>query len=92
MNIDMEARCAALRMEYQKRMVRSNFIGIVLIFCFFCVKTKDEHQLLVLLYKLIASIVPRTADNQQLLNALSFLDSYRFIEIEFLLKMKLPMN
>jgi hypothetical protein len=28
----MEVRCAALRMEYQKRMVRSNFIGIILIF------------------------------------------------------------
>jgi hypothetical protein len=32
MNDDMEVRCAALRMEYQKRMVRSNFTGIVLIF------------------------------------------------------------
>jgi len=42
MNADMEVRCAALRMEYQKRMVRSNFIGKLLIFCFFCIKAKDE--------------------------------------------------
>jgi hypothetical protein len=49
MSDDMEVRCAALRMEYQKRMVHSNFIGIILIFCVFCIKTKDEHQLLMLL-------------------------------------------
>ena len=42
MNDDVEVRCEALRMEYQKRIVRSNFIGIILIFCFFCIKTKDE--------------------------------------------------
>jgi hypothetical protein len=48
MNADMEVRCAALRMEYQKRMVRSNFIGIVLIFCFFCIKTKDEQSFIIL--------------------------------------------
>ena len=53
----MEVRCAALRMEYQKRMVHSNFIGIILIFYVFCIKTKDEHQLLMVLYKLITSIV-----------------------------------
>jgi hypothetical protein len=41
--VDMEVRCAALRMEYQKRMVRSNFIGKLLIFCFFCIKVKDEE-------------------------------------------------
>jgi hypothetical protein len=46
MNADMEVRCAALRMEYQKRMVRSNFIGKLLIFCFFCIKVKDEHSFL----------------------------------------------
>jgi hypothetical protein len=57
MSDDMEVRCAALRMEYQKRMVHSNFIGIILIFYVFCIKTKDEHQLLMVLYKLITSIV-----------------------------------
>jgi hypothetical protein len=42
MKVDMEVRCAALRMEYQKRMVRGNFIGKLLIFCFFYIKVKDE--------------------------------------------------
>jgi hypothetical protein len=34
LNDDMEARCAAMRMKCQKRMLQSNFIGILLIF--FC--------------------------------------------------------
>jgi hypothetical protein len=46
MNNDMEVRRAALSMEYQKRMVQSNFIGIILIFCFFCIKTKDDKLFL----------------------------------------------
>ena len=45
MNNDMEVRRAALSMEYQKRMVQSNFIGIILIFCVFCIKTKDDKLL-----------------------------------------------
>ena len=43
MSYDMEVRREALRMEYQQIMVRSNFIGIILIFCFFCIKTKEER-------------------------------------------------
>jgi hypothetical protein len=46
MNNDMEVRRAALRMEYQKRMVHSNFIGIILIFCFFYIKVKEERLIL----------------------------------------------
>jgi hypothetical protein len=42
----MEVRRAALSMEYQKRMVQRNFIGIILIFCFFCIKTKDDKLFL----------------------------------------------
>jgi hypothetical protein len=87
MSDDMEVRCAALRMEYQKRMVRSNFIGIVLIFCFFCIKTKDEHQLLMLLYKLKWFLVHRPSFFEQRITD-NELDSCRFIEIEFLLKIK----
>ena len=46
----MEVRCAAICMKYQKRMLRSNFIGILLIFCFFYIKIKDEKIFFLLLY------------------------------------------
>ena len=81
MSDDMEVRCAALRMEYQKRMVHSNFIGIILIFYIFCIKTKDEHQLLMLLYKLITSIV----SEQQTANI-------DFIKIEIHFKQRITFN
>jgi hypothetical protein len=57
MSDDMEVRCAALLMEYQKRMVRSNFIGKLLIFCFFCIKTKDEKLFFVFSPKEVLSVI-----------------------------------
>jgi hypothetical protein len=42
----MEVCCAALRMEYQKRGDQSDFIEIILIFCFFYIKVKEERLIL----------------------------------------------
>ena len=67
----MEVRCAALRMKYQKRMLRSNFIGILLIFCFFYIKIKDEKTFFLLLYFYLLPILFCLINPSTLLRMLS---------------------
>ena len=66
----MEVRCAAICMKYQKRMLRSNFIGILLIFCFFYIKIKDEKIFFLLLYfyliPILFCLIKKYSKNQDL--------------------------
>ena len=82
MRYDMEVRCEARRMEYQQIMMRSNFIGIILIFCFFYIKVKEESEFFVLILNNNESlaktqismhcVIPRNNELQREGNKISF--------------------